>query len=113
MHNYWKWLSKRIYNTSDVQALQVHGTADTVTPYDPVAISSNTVMNTFMTNLEFKVYQGLGHDMIQEEILYIKAFLDRILATNQWYIECALCLIIQLSFVFHFYRIEIQYITPF
>ena len=66
----------------DVQALQVHGTADTVAPYDPVATLSNTIMNTFMTNLEFKVYQELGHDMIQEEILYIKAFLDRILATN-------------------------------
>ena len=84
----------------DVQALQVHGTADTVAPYNPVAILSNTLMNEFMTNLEFKYYQGLGHTMIDEEISYIKEFLDRILATNQWYIQCDLCLIIQLSFLF-------------
>ena len=66
----------------DVEALQIHGTADAVAPYDTVAVLSNRLMGAFMTNLEFKVYQGLGHDMIAEEILYIKAFLDRILATN-------------------------------
>ena len=66
----------------DVEALQVHGTADTVTPYDTVAVISNRLMDAFMTNLEFKVYQGLGHTMIPEEILYIKGFVDRILATN-------------------------------
>ena len=66
----------------DVQALQVHGTADIIAPYDPVAILTNTLMSSFMTNLEFKTYQELGHTMNDEEILYIKAFLDRILATN-------------------------------
>ena len=66
----------------DVQALQVHVAADTVLPYNPVATLSNSLMGTFMTNLEFKVIEGLGHTVNEEETLYVKAFLDRILATN-------------------------------
>jgi len=38
----------------DVQALQVHGAADTVLPYDPVATLSNSLMGTFMTILSLK-----------------------------------------------------------
>ena len=65
----------------DVRALQVHGAADTFLPYDPVATLSNSLMGAFMTNLEFKVFEGLGHTINEEETLYVKAFLSRILPT--------------------------------
>jgi len=66
----------------DIQALQAHGAADTFLPYDPVATLSNYLMGAFMTNLEFKVFEGLDHTINEEETLYVKAFLDRILANN-------------------------------
>jgi len=66
----------------DVKALQVHGASDTFLPYDPVATLSNSLMGAFMTNLEFKVFEGLGHTVNEEETLYVKAFLNRILPTN-------------------------------
>ena len=66
----------------DVQALQGHGAADTFLPYDPVATLSNFLMGSFMTNLEFKVFEGLDHTINEEETLYVKAFLERILANN-------------------------------
>ena len=62
-----------------IPALQVHGDADETAPLSTVGVLSNTLMKVFMTNLEFKVYNGLTHTISQEETLYVKEFLDKIL----------------------------------
>ena len=59
----------------DVPTLLAHGTADPVAPYNPVAVLTNQLMSQFMTNLDFKTYIGLGHDVNEQETADVIAFL--------------------------------------
>ena len=59
----------------DVEALMIHGKADRIASYEDVAIWSYELMKKFMTNLEFKAYEG-DHLFGTEEILLVKNFLS-------------------------------------
>ena len=68
-----------VLENRNIPALQVHGDADETAPLSTVGVLSNTLMKTFMTNLEFKVYNGLSHCVNPEETMYVKEFIDKIL----------------------------------
>ena len=71
-------LTDATHINQDIPALQIHGEADDVLPYQSIAIPTNKVLKRFMSRLEFKSYPNLNHTISPEETKYVKEFLIRV-----------------------------------
>ena len=67
----------------NVPCLQVHGDADTIIPLNTIGTLTSQILGQLLTDFEFKVYTGLEHRISDEELLYVKAFINEHLPANK------------------------------
>ncbi|KAK9502729.1 hypothetical protein O3M35_011441 [Rhynocoris fuscipes] len=58
--------------------LQCHGDCDPLVPYKWGQMTASLIKQ-FATNTEFKTFKGLGHSSSDEEMIYLKGFVEKIL----------------------------------
>ena len=70
-------------SNSGVPCLQVHGDLDAIVPLEFLGRPTSVVLDKLFTDFKFKVYKGLNHATSSEELVYVKAFINKHLPGNK------------------------------
>src|SRR5687767_9279698 len=65
----------------DISILMCHGDADVIVPF-PYGKKSADMMKTFVPNIEFKTYSGMGHSSSSQEMRDAREFIRKVLPAS-------------------------------